>query len=206
MKYISTRGQAAPVDFVSACLAGLAPDGGLYVPESWPQIAPARDGAAYVDVAARVISAFAGDALDPSDVQAMCARAYASFSHSAVAPLTQTGANQWMMELHHGPTLAFKDVAMQLIAQLYEALPSARAPQRAANSPNEATPVQPRPRPPSRLSLWNRPTRSSPSAAFPMTLGRMTPRPTRRPSSTQALRRQHQHLLSMSLATMMSPR
>ncbi|MEO1101080.1 MAG: threonine synthase [Pseudomonadota bacterium] len=120
MRYVSTRGQADPVDFVTACLNGLAPDGGLYVPEEWPQIAPAAPNEPYVDVATRVISAMAGDALEAGDVRAMCERAYASFSHPAVAPLVQTGTNQWLMELHHGPTLAFKDVAMQLIGQLYD--------------------------------------------------------------------------------------
>lgn len=120
MKYISTRGRAAPVDFTEACLAGLAPDGGLYVPESFPQIAPATPGEPYDALAARILSAFAGDAVPLADMQAMCSRAYSSFSHQSVAPLTQAGPNTWLMELHHGPTLAFKDVAMQIIAQLYD--------------------------------------------------------------------------------------
>jgi len=126
MKYVSTRGQADPVDFVEACLTGLAPDGGLYVPESWPQIAPAQPGESYVTVAARILGAFAGDALSKDDVQGLCERAYASFSHHAVAPLTQSGSNAFIMELHHGPTLAFKDVAMQFIAQLYDLVLSRR--------------------------------------------------------------------------------
>ncbi len=120
MRYISTRGGAEPVDFVTACLTGLAPDGGLYVPESWPQIAPPRADEAYVETAARVLSAFAGDSIPLGDLQAMCARAYASFAHHSVAPLTELGKGVWMMELHHGPTLAFKDVAMQIIAQIYD--------------------------------------------------------------------------------------
>ncbi|KCZ93883.1 threonine synthase [Hyphomonas johnsonii] len=120
MKYVSTRGQAAPVDFVGACLAGLAPDGGLYVPESYPRIDPARADEPYAHVAARILSAFAGDAIPEADMLAMCERAYASFSHHSVAPLTQAGPGLWLMELHHGPTLAFKDVAMQIIAQLYD--------------------------------------------------------------------------------------
>lgn len=122
MKYISTRGQAPSATFAEACLAGLAPDGGLYVPETWPQIAPARQGEPYADVAARILSAFAGDAIPAADLQAICREAYASFSHQSVAPLTQWGPDSWLMELHHGPTLAFKDVAMQLIAQLYDYL------------------------------------------------------------------------------------
>ena len=120
MKYVSTRGLAAPVDFIGACLAGLAPDGGLYVPETYPQIAPPKPDEPYAHVAARILSAFAGDAIPEADMLAMCERAYASFAHHSVAPLTQAGPGLWLMELHHGPTLAFKDVAMQIIAQLYD--------------------------------------------------------------------------------------
>ncbi len=122
MKYISTRGLAPETGFAEACLAGLAPDGGLYVPKDWPRIEPARPGEPYAEVAARVLSAFAGDAIPETDMQAICRNAYASFAHQAVAPLTQWGAGSWLMELHHGPTLAFKDVAMQLIAKLYDYL------------------------------------------------------------------------------------
>ncbi len=120
MKYISTRGQAAPVDFLGACLAGLAPDGGLYVPQSYPQITPPTAAEPYASVAARILSAFAGDAIPAPDLRRLCDRAYASFSHQSVAPLTQYGPAHWLMELHHGPTLAFKDVAMQVIAQIYD--------------------------------------------------------------------------------------
>ena len=126
MKYVSTRGQATPVDFVQACLTGLAPDGGLYVPETWPQIAPAHANESYVEIATRILKAFAGDALSADDIQGLCERAYASFSHQAVTPLVQSGANQFVMELHHGPTLAFKDVAMQFIGQLYDLVLSRR--------------------------------------------------------------------------------
>jgi threonine synthase len=122
VKYISTRGLAPETGFSEACLAGLAPDGGLYVPMDWPRIEPARPGEPYAEVAARVLSAFAGDAIPAADMQAICRDAYASFAHQAVAPLTQWGAGSWLMELHHGPTLAFKDVAMQLIAKLYDYL------------------------------------------------------------------------------------
>ncbi len=120
MKYVSTRGMAPAVDFTAACLAGLAPDGGLYVPEQFPQIEPAMPGEPYDKLAARILSAFAGDAISKKDMEAMCSRAYASFAHHSVAPLTQCGPDTWLMELHHGPTLAFKDVAMQIIAQLYD--------------------------------------------------------------------------------------
>lgn len=122
MKYISTRGQAPETGFAEACLAGLAPDGGLYVPKEWPRIAPARLGEPYAEVAARIISAFAGDAIPEADVQRICREAYAGFAHQSVAPLTQWGPDSWLMELHHGPTLAFKDVAMQLISKLYDYL------------------------------------------------------------------------------------
>lgn len=120
MNYISTRGQAAPVDFVEACLTGLAPDGGLYVPEAWPRIAPAQVGESYVEIATRILSVFAGGSLSAQDISRLCERAYASFSHHSVTPLAQSGSNQFVMELHHGPTLAFKDVAMQFIGQLYD--------------------------------------------------------------------------------------
>ncbi|MBK8199945.1 MAG: threonine synthase [Acidobacteria bacterium] len=122
MKYISTRGQAPETGFAEACLAGLAPDGGLYVPKEWPQIAPAKPGESYTDVAARILSAFAGDAIPADAVRQICREAYAGFAHQSVAPLTQWGPDSWLMELHHGPTLAFKDVAMQLIGRLYDYL------------------------------------------------------------------------------------
>lgn len=126
MKFISTRGQAEPVGFVDACLSGLAPDGGLYVPESWPVIERAAASESYVSVASRVIAAFAGDELPRKSIEGICERAYSSFSHQSVAPLVQWDANRFIMELHHGPTLAFKDVAMQLIAQLFDEVLSAR--------------------------------------------------------------------------------
>ncbi len=120
MKYVSTRGQAEPVSFVDACLTGLAPDGGLYVPEAWPQIEPAKPNESYVDVATRILSVFAGDSLSAEDVRGLCERAYGTFAHQSVTPLSQCGPNTFIMELHHGPTLAFKDVAMQFIGQLYD--------------------------------------------------------------------------------------
>ena len=126
MKFISTRGQASPVGFVDACLSGLAPDGGLYVPENWPSIAPAAPDESYVDVAVRVLAAFAGEELDEATLRGICERAYASFAHQSVAPLVQWGPNAFLMELHHGPTLAFKDVAMQLIAQFFDTALSRR--------------------------------------------------------------------------------
>ncbi|WP_084418682.1 threonine synthase [Henriciella litoralis] len=126
MKFISTRGQASPVGFVDACLAGLAPDGGLYVPEFWPRIEPAGPKESYVSVASRVIAAFADGELTTDEINGICERAYAGFAHQSVAPLVQWGSNAFIMELHHGPTLAFKDIAMQLIAQLFDHVLAAR--------------------------------------------------------------------------------
>lgn len=120
MRYVSTRGNAAPVDFVSATLTGLAPDGGLYSPDAYPNIERPNATAAYVETATRILSAFAGASLPERVIREMCIKAYAAFSHQSVAPLTEVGPGRWMLELHHGPTLAFKDIAMRLIAQLYD--------------------------------------------------------------------------------------
>jgi threonine synthase len=123
MNYISTRGGAPAVSFIDAVLAGLAPDGGLYVPESWPTIAPdeiaAFAGRPYAEVAAAVLARFAGEAIDRTTLEDLCADAYASFDHAAVAPLKQLAPGRFLLELFHGPSLAFKDVAMQLLARLY---------------------------------------------------------------------------------------
>jgi threonine synthase len=124
MQYISTRGDAPPIGFLDAVLAGLAPDGGLYVPEVWPLLTPKEiadfAGKPYAVVAADILSRFAGDAFDHSELLDMTSEAYASFTHAAVTPLTQLDPGLWQLELFHGPTLAFKDVAMQLLARLYE--------------------------------------------------------------------------------------
>ncbi len=126
MKYVSTRGGTPELDFVSASLSGLAPDGGLFTPVEWPKIAPAAQSESYPDLAGRILSAFAGEALEFKDVAELCKAAYSSFAHEAVAPLVQAGDGIWIMELHHGPTLAFKDVAMQFIARLYDVALSRR--------------------------------------------------------------------------------
>ncbi|HVN00237.1 MAG TPA: threonine synthase [Caulobacteraceae bacterium] len=124
MTYISTRGAAPPVSFLDAVLAGLAPDGGLYVPDKWPQLTEAEiaafAGRPYAEVAADVIGRFAGDSVGKADLAEMCADAYASFSHVAVTPLVQLAPGRFLLELFHGPTLAFKDVALQLLARLYD--------------------------------------------------------------------------------------
>jgi threonine synthase len=124
MRYVSTRGQSPSVGFVDAVLGGLAPDGGLYVPEAWPTFTAdeiaAFAGLPYADVAARVIGAFAGDEIATDDLREMCQEAYATFAHAAVVPLVQLGPQVFMAELFHGPSLAFKDVAMQILARLYD--------------------------------------------------------------------------------------
>jgi len=124
MKYISTRGQAPALGFEDAMLSGLARDGGLYVPESWPQLdkdtIAAFAGLSYEEVAYRVMKPFIGDAFSDAEFHAIIARAYAGFDHEARCPIVQIGENDFLLELHHGPTLAFKDVAMQLIGQMFE--------------------------------------------------------------------------------------
>ncbi len=125
MQYVSTRGAAPTLGFEDAMLAGLARDGGLYVPETWPQLShgeiAALAGLPYEEVAFRVMRPFVGDAFGDAEFRAIIDRAYRCFGHAARAPLVQIGPNDWLMELFHGPTLAFKDVAMQLIAQMFEA-------------------------------------------------------------------------------------
>jgi len=125
MNYVSTRGMAPKLGFEQAMLAGLARDGGLYVPECWPHLDPdeiaAFAGRPYEDVAFRVMRPFVSDAFTDAEFRDILARAYAGFGHVARCPLVQIGDNDWMLELFHGPTLAFKDVAMQLIGQMFEA-------------------------------------------------------------------------------------
>jgi threonine synthase len=124
MRYISTRGRSPAIGFEDAVLAGLAPDGGLYVPESWPTFTSAEiaafAGQPYAEVAAAVIGKFAGAEIAAADLLAMTRGAYASFTHPAVTPIKQLYPNLWLLELFHGPTLAFKDVAMQILARLYD--------------------------------------------------------------------------------------
>ena len=126
VRYVSTRGEAPPVSFDEALLAGLAPDGGLYTPEAWPQLSREEiagfAGRPYAEVAAAVVGRLAGESFASDDLLRMCRAAYATFAHPAVTPLTQLDADLWLLELFHGPTLAFKDVAMQLLARLYDAV------------------------------------------------------------------------------------
>ncbi|MEM7461411.1 MAG: threonine synthase [Pseudomonadota bacterium] len=124
MEYVSTRGAAPKLGFCDVLLTGLASDGGLYVPQSWPQLPPAwiREfaGKPYEDVALSVLTPFVGDEIERDVLSEMIQEAYASFRHRAVAPLVQAGPNDWILELFHGPTLAFKDVAMQLLARMMD--------------------------------------------------------------------------------------
>ena len=124
MQYVSTRGSAPTLDFAGVTLAGLANDGGLYVPAEWPQfsrdeIASMR-GLPYAELAARVMQPFVGDCLTPESLRGLTAKAYGRFAHAAVTPLTQLDERQWLLELFHGPTLAFKDVALQMLGLLFE--------------------------------------------------------------------------------------
>ena len=124
MHYISTRGAAPRLGFSDVLLAGLARDGGLYVPEEWPTFSAseisAMRGLSYADIAKRLLTPFVGDEIDASTFGRIVDDAYASFRHSAVCPLVQTDANEFVLELFHGPTLAFKDVAMQLLGRLMD--------------------------------------------------------------------------------------
>jgi len=124
MRYISTRGSAPALDFESVTLAGLATDGGLYVPEKWPSLSHEEiaglAGLSYVETAVRVMKPFVGDALDEDGLRQLCTQAYGRFEHDAVTPMVQLDHRHWLLELFHGPTLAFKDVALQLLGLLFE--------------------------------------------------------------------------------------
>jgi len=125
MNYISTRGTAPALDFEGTMLTGLARDGGLYVPETVPVMREAEiaalAGLPYEEVAFRVMRPFIGDAFTDDEFRALIAAAYADFGHPARAPLKQLASGHFLLELFHGPTLAFKDFAMQLIGQLFQA-------------------------------------------------------------------------------------
>lgn len=124
MRYVSTRGEAPPLGFIDVTLAGLARDGGLYVPETWPRLSPdtiaSFAGRPYAEVAVEVIRPFVGDSISDADLSRLAREAYGTFRHPAIAPVSQLGVNTFLLELFHGPTLAFKDVAMQLLARLMD--------------------------------------------------------------------------------------
>jgi threonine synthase len=124
MDYVSTRGAAPALDFEGVTLTGLASDGGLYVPRTWPQMRhediAALAGQSYVETAVAVMRPFVVGVLDDAALRELCSVAYGRFSHDAVTPLVQLDARHWLLELFHGPTLAFKDVALQLVGLLFE--------------------------------------------------------------------------------------
>jgi threonine synthase len=124
MQYVSTRGSAPALDFEGVTLAGLASDGGLYVPAEWPRFTVEEirslRGLAYPDLAARVMAPFVAGSLTEDELLAICHKVYGDFGHAAVAPLVQMDQQHWLLELFHGPTLAFKDVALQLLGHLFE--------------------------------------------------------------------------------------
>ncbi len=126
IEYISTRGPGAPQSFEHVLLSGMAPDGGLYIPESWPQIDPAMlstlGGRPYAEIAWHMLQQFAGGLLGASELQDITREAYApkTFDHTAVAPLTQLSPDVWLLELFHGPTLSFKDYALQVLGRLFD--------------------------------------------------------------------------------------
>ena len=124
MKYVSTRGEAPSLGFEDVLLTGLARDGGLYMPESWPQMSAseiaALFGRPYSEVALTVMRPYIGDEVLEAELRSIIEEAYQTFAHTAVAPLVQVDSRHWIMELFHGPTLAFKDVAMQVLARLMD--------------------------------------------------------------------------------------
>src|SRR5882724_7602490 len=130
VRYVSTRGEAPTLGFVEDTLAGLARDGGLYVPAVWPKLGEDTiagfAGRPYAEVAAEVIRPFVGDAIPENDLARMAREAYGGFRHPAVAPLVQFGVSDFVLELFHGPTLAFKDLAMQLLGRLMDHALAAR--------------------------------------------------------------------------------
>lgn len=122
--YISTRGSAPELSFEDVVLTGLASDGGLYVPKTLPQVAPHElvewSKLPYAELAFRVLRPFVGDAMPEEDLRDMLQQTYAGFRHDAIAPLVQVGHNRFILELFHGPTLAFKDFALQFLGRLLD--------------------------------------------------------------------------------------
>ena len=124
MRYISTRGTAPSKDFADTLLAGLAEDGGLYVPDFWPSFSrnelEALRGQPYAHLATEILKPFVGDCIPHDTLRQLAEASYATFRHPATVPLVQLDTNLWSLELFHGPTLAFKDVAMQLLGRLFD--------------------------------------------------------------------------------------
>jgi threonine synthase len=120
MRYVSTRGSAPELGFTDVLLTGLASDGGLYVPAAWPKLTPDRGATSYADRAVEVMLPFVEPDIDEQTLARLCRDAYATFRHPAVVPLVQLDHHLWLAELFHGPTLAFKDVALQLVGRLFD--------------------------------------------------------------------------------------
>ena len=128
MRYLSTRGAISALGFEDVLLTGLARDGGLFLPESWPVLdLKLLAGLDYPTLAARVMQPFLGGRIKEAEFARLVGEAYAGFGHKAVAPLRQIDARTWLLELFHGPTLAFKDVALQLLGRLYDHVLAERA-------------------------------------------------------------------------------
>ena len=119
MQFISTRGAAPPASFNDVLLAGLAPDGGLYLPVSWPQIPGKFKAMPYQDAAFRILSEFTRDSFSDAELRTAIAAAYSGFDAANIAPLSEIGDGRYLLELFHGPTLAFKDIALQVLGQLF---------------------------------------------------------------------------------------
>ena len=131
MRYISTRGTAPEIGFCDVLLAGLARDGGLYVPQTWPKLNAPLDttlnsaasgeiSTNYAHRAASIMAPFVGDEIDAKVFQQLCVDAYSTFRHPDVAPLIEIAPDEYLLELFHGPTLAFKDIALQLVGKLFD--------------------------------------------------------------------------------------
>ena len=125
MRYVSTRGAAPELGFADVVLEGLATDGGLYVPASWPAL-PATLSRGYADLATDVIMPYVGEDFDRHTVSRLCHEAYATFRHPEVVPIVEVEPGHYLMELFHGPTLAFKDVALQLLGRLFDTILTSR--------------------------------------------------------------------------------
>ncbi|WP_455474446.1 threonine synthase [Bartonella sp. B30(2025)] len=124
MKYISTRGEAPALGFTEAIMTGLASDGGLYLPEKFPHLSPdalrALRGQSYTTLAKTILWPFVGNEIEYTSFEKIIVESYATFHHPAICPLLQTGSDEFVLELFHGPTLAFKDVAMQFLSRLMD--------------------------------------------------------------------------------------
>lgn len=147
MRYISTRGQAPALNFEDVLLAGLATDGGLYVPENLPRFTQEEiaswAGLPYHELAFRVMRPFVTGSIPDADFKKILEETYGVFSHSAIAPLRQLNGNEWVLELFHGPTLAFKDFALQLLGRLLDYVLEKRGERVVIVAPPPVTPVRP---------------------------------------------------------------